>query len=114
MARKPMDRVKRGLNQVYAYYRHRCYSRDRYWGITLAEFESITSKPCYYCLRLPSNKTWEFFYSGLDRLDNAKGYHPKNVVPCCKECNSIKGEHLTSAEMLAAMKAVLKLREKVR
>lgn len=27
----------------------------------------------------------------LDRLDNTKGYHFDNVLPCCKICNRAKG-----------------------
>ena len=107
-----MDRVTRGLNQTLAYYRHSCYRRNNYWGLSDAQFLEITSKPCAYCGALPSNKTHGFVYNGIDRMDNSKGYHPLNVVPCCWKCNIIKGEHLTHAEMMAAMSAILKEREK--
>lgn len=110
MVRKPMDRALRGLNQVFAHYRQTCYRRDRYWGISLEEFKIIAAKPCVYCGLPPSNKSHGYRYSGLDRLDNTKGYRLSNVVPCCKRCNSVKGQHLTHAEMLAAMKAVLRTR----
>lgn len=110
MAKKPMDRALRGLNQTFSDYKHKCYVRDRFWGLTLEQFADLAAKPCIYCGRPPSNKRYGFKYSGLDRLDNTKGYHPKNVVPCCSRCNSVKGQHLTHVEMLAAMEAVLKTR----
>ena len=28
--------------------------------------------------------------NGIDRMDNAVGYLPANVVPCCKDCNFMK------------------------
>ncbi len=31
-----------------------------------------------------------FFYNGIDRVNNEMGYEPLNVVPCCQECNFAK------------------------
>jgi 5-methylcytosine-specific restriction endonuclease McrA len=33
----------------------------------------------------------EFKYHGLDRIDNNKGHTLDNVVPCCWECNKLRG-----------------------
>ncbi len=41
-------------------------------------------------------------YNGLDRVDNALGYTPTNVVACCGLCNWIKRD-LSQAQFLAAV-----------
>jgi hypothetical protein len=52
---------------------------------------------CFYCGKQPSQRSKErngrgsFIYNGIDRLDNAVGYIPGNVVPCCGMCNRNKG-----------------------
>lgn len=70
----------------------------------------VISKPCYYCFKSLSNETG----SGLDRIDNNKGYLEDNVLPCCGNCNSIRSNKLTVEEMQVAMKAILKWREDVK
>jgi len=50
----------------------------------------IANTPCVYCNNLLDNNS--LFGSGLDRIDNLKGYENENVVSCCKTCNMIKGE----------------------
>jgi Domain of unknown function (DUF5664) len=75
------------------------------WTISLEEFSSLRSKPCYYCGgELPLRG------SGLDRLDNSWGYRSGNVVPCCTSCNRVRGDYLTPEEMRVAMQAVKHLR----
>jgi 5-methylcytosine-specific restriction endonuclease McrA len=110
MPRKPMDRARRGLNQLFAQYRYECYRRNNFWGLSHEEFGQLTSQPCHYCGKAPLQKCFGYLYSGLDRKDNAKGYHVRNVVPCCMKCNSIKGKHLTYEEMLATAEALAKLK----
>ena len=48
-----------------------------------AEFISLLHKPCHYCNNIAT---------GLDRVNNKKGYLSSNVVPCCKLCNFMKGK----------------------
>jgi 5-methylcytosine-specific restriction endonuclease McrA len=53
-------------------------------------------KPCNYCgdelTNYKKNKDsyGEFKYNGIDRIDSSKGYEIDNVVPCCKNCNTMK------------------------
>jgi len=73
--------------------------------LTLDQYKALIRKPCFYCSGcLPK------VGCGLDRVDNLKGYVINNVVPCCTNCNAIKSDKLTQAEMIVAMKAILKLR----
>ena len=53
-------------------------------------FIGIVSKPCYYCDEPPNNDYNGYSCSGIDRLDNTKGYILENCVPCCKKCNRAK------------------------
>ena len=43
---------------------------------------------CYYCgAKCPGEKVK---LHGMDRIDNDRGYHIDNVVPCCGQCNIAK------------------------
>lgn len=72
------------------------YARDRNlpWTIQFEAYVSlISSNKCHYCSGpLPETKV------GLDRLDNYKGYHLDNVVPCCRYCNQMKSNIYTYEE----------------
>jgi hypothetical protein len=65
------------------------------WGLTFEEYTAFRLLPCHYC-GFPTPKTGV----SLDRLDYRRGYTPDNVVPCCTECNVIKGAMFTPEEML--------------
>jgi hypothetical protein len=85
--------------------------RGREWGLTDEQAVAIMRRNCFYCGAAPSNISCppicngDFVYSGLDRVDNAKGYTPDNVVPCCKFCNYAKGNR-TLAEFLEWAKSL--------
>lgn len=49
--------------------------------------ELVANNKCYYC----PNKLPEAG-GGLDRLDHRLGYQLGNVVPCCRCCNTRKGQ----------------------
>ena len=69
----------------YTYYNYRYSAKKRGYEffLTYNEFASFSGKPCEYCdLKLDKVR--------LDRVDNSKGYYTKNVVSCCKRCNSLK------------------------
>lgn len=59
----------------------------------------------------PKQLYFLYFYNGIDRLDNTKGYTPENSVACCKHCNSLKGDRLTPEETKAAAEAIKRVRE---
>lgn len=64
------------------------------WTLTFEQYASLRAKPCHYCgFPLPETGL------GLDRLDHHGGYEIGNVVPCCTECNLIKGAILSVEEM---------------
>ena len=70
---------------------------DKERGFDLCNFdvdwmiENILHKCCVYCG--DTNKL------GCDRIDNNKGHTKDNVVPCCFECNTVRNNYFTYAEM---------------
>src|SRR6266478_4605910 len=69
--------------------------RSYEWTIPEDSYKSLIIKPCYY-----HNGSLSDTGIGLDRLDNSRGYHVGNVVPCCGVCNFVRGNKFTPAEML--------------
>lgn len=59
-------------------------------------------------------KQRERYLNNLDkyRLDNSKGYTSENVVPCCKECNMLRGNRLTPEETKVVTNALKQFRSK--
>ncbi len=78
--------------------------RGLVYSLTLDDIKTLVVKECYYCGLEPSNNTHRhtrgFKYSGLDRLNNKKGYEYGNVIPCCKVCNHAKST-MTTDDFLA-------------
>jgi len=72
----------------------------------------IALKNCHYCDTPPSNKAAHsrgvtiVRVSGVDRIDNTKGYIIDNCVPCCKDCNRAKSD-LTMEEFKSWIKRLL-------
>jgi hypothetical protein len=77
-------------------YRRNAERRNLDFFLSAEQFTNLTQKNCYYCGEMPKNKLtgkWfngEYFYNGVDRFDNTKGYIVDNCVPCCETCNRAK------------------------
>lgn len=78
--------------------------------ISLEEYETLINNQCYYCNNELGSKVVAGI--GLDRVNNSIGYTVDNVVSCCKICNRIKNENLSSEETVAAINAILFIRKK--
>ena len=93
-ARKPKGVAAR--NQAVRAIKRAASERKLEWSLSDDMVHSLMGQPCFYCGQPPSNlsrhpeQNGECFYSGIDRLDNAVGYTPENVVPCCWVCNRAK------------------------
>lgn len=70
--------------------------------LSRSEFDSIISSPCYYC--------GSSIDVGIDRLNSDENYSGPNCVPCCSSCNYLKGDLLSPAETLAAIRALKEFR----
>lgn len=72
--------------------------KGKTFTLTLEQFVLLfDNAKCFYCGNEPS---------GLDRVDNSRGYEINNVVPCCWACNTIKG-NLGIAELRDHLKKMV-------
>lgn len=73
-----------------------CIAKRRKLSFTILEtdYASLIQQPCSYCGGV-LNETG----TGLDRIDNSRGYEPSNVVPACATCNSTRANTFTVDEM---------------
>lgn len=85
---------------VLQQYKSNAKSRNLTFNLTKDDVKMFMASSCYYCGNPPSNtvRTFsgrvdsdrEILYSGIDRLDNTKGYVLENCVACCYRCNWAK------------------------
>ncbi len=63
--------------------------RDHYndGDISFENFLHLSQQNCYYCDSSPGNKTANFQYNGLDRINSDLPHNLNNSVPCCIICN---------------------------
>lgn len=76
------------LRGGYSLLRRMAVRRKCAMEISFEEYRALVEgKPCWYC-KIDLSK-----HCGhkLDRVDNELGYSIDNVVPCCADCNRIKG-----------------------
>lgn len=77
-------------------YERNARDRKMEFDLSITQFKEIIDRPCHYCGAPPSNvyrgsrAAREYNYSGIDRVDNEKGYLIDNVRPCCHTCNRAK------------------------
>ena len=88
------------LNATIRSMRRAAESRGYAWELTGDQCRTLFMSPCFYCGSAPNNvrrdpsyrgPARQFTYSGLDRVDNSRGYTSDNVAPCCRRCNYSKG-----------------------
>lgn len=104
-----------GGNSIYKTYV--CHSRrlTRVFDISKRDFKFLISRTCVYCGAFPNNQHVNqntkqiFFYNGVDRVDNDRGYTLDNCVPCCKICNYAKGG-MTHEEFIQYLNGLVKYR----
>lgn len=94
--------------QVITQYKVNATKRNIAFTLTEQEVFTIIFSNCHYCDSPPSNisktrnrkdrkpksdnQKFKVFYSGIDRVDNNKGYTVDNCVPCCDICNTSKNK----------------------
>ena len=88
-------------NRLLRQYVRNAKERSLPWELGDDHFFLLTQSPCHYCGSPPRRskqptsgqhalRTGTYVYNGVDRLNNAQGYRPDNVVPCCIYCNRAK------------------------
>jgi hypothetical protein len=85
-----------GLNRVLNHYKKSAHTRNKIFDLNKEEFYNLIKQNCSYCNNIPNNclkfgkNRREFYYNGIDRIDNNLGYNISNCVSCCKICNRAK------------------------
>lgn len=83
----------------YNQYKRNAVNRGLSFEFTLEQFVDIVTRECHYCPNIKTNcamsecANGDFLYTGLDRVDNTKGYTLDNCVPCCSVCNTAKNNY---------------------
>jgi hypothetical protein len=99
-----LSKGESGLRNLYSSYKNRAKHRKIKFKLTLKQFKQLTQQNCYYCNLEPKQVSKliqncmtksgtehsKYYYNGIDRLNNNKGYIKENCVPCCKTCNFAK------------------------
>jgi hypothetical protein len=96
-----------GFNFTINAYQRNAKARGYEFNLSREQFKDITNKNCFYCGCPPSNLSkgskkynkGDYIYSGIDRVDNDKGYTLDNVVPCCYPCN-VRKRGLSKEDMI--------------
>jgi len=100
----PSNYLLASVKGAYRYYKNNYGDME----IDLQTFYTYSQLPCFYCERyklnflniyLKDKKASEvaksganYYYNGIDRLDNLKNHNIDNIVPCCFQCNFAKGK----------------------
>lgn len=108
--RKYKTKEQSAIMRVHRTYTHGATKRGYEWKLSFEEFSGIVLRPCVYCGELPKMRSKvsggiELAMSGVDRVDNSKGYVVGNVVPCCSWCNTAKMHH-SMVDFIAHCRAV--------
>ncbi len=68
-------------------YKYDARKKGKVWELTDLEAMSLILSHCFYCYR-PSVKG---DLNGIDRVTDSMDYIKDNCVPCCRQCNMMKG-----------------------
>jgi len=94
--------INKALSSLFSATKKRAKNRSREFSLSESEFIYLSFGNCRFCGVTPSNiftlkdkkrenVLLKIFYGGIDRENSNIGYIFDNCVPCCWECNRIKG-----------------------
>jgi hypothetical protein len=86
------------FNQLFYNYKRSAKLRHFSFELSKEYFRMLVESPCFYCgenrptkVATVTGTNGDYFYTGIDRIDNTIGYSISNVRSCCKQCNLAKG-----------------------
>jgi len=93
-SRHKIMKPESAFNTITSIYRRNAVKRNLCWELSPEQALLRFKGDCYFCGLPPSNlykpRGYSQRYSGIDRLDNTKGYTVENTVSCCSICNHAK------------------------
>jgi hypothetical protein len=85
---------RHAAQKVYNQYVKDAVRRGKSFDLTEDEFFGIITRPCHYTGAPPSKliktQVGDFYWNGVDRKDNSKGYTLDNCLPCSEHANWAK------------------------
>lgn len=118
-----LPKGRSGLNKLLSQYKSQAKRNNRVFAISFEEFEKLTGNVCHYCGLPPSSlmqcgnyrrkkSSWgDYYYNGLDRVDNNKDYAIVNCVSCCWRCNRTFGPLFSYKEKLILAESLRRIDE---
>lgn len=82
--------VKMSKQGMYTKYKTGSVKRNIDFDLDKETFIKLIQSPCHYCGKKVKCELDTSSFNGVDRVENDKGYHKDNVVPCCSTCNFAK------------------------
>ena len=85
------------MRRVISDYKSNAQRKNREYSLSNDSVRKLLLSDCFYCSSPPGRKVdykklkGSIIVSGIDRLDNNKGYTEENCVSSCKRCNYKKG-----------------------
>ncbi len=93
-------------NRLYRQYKRNAAIRDYSFSISNNLFKQIIKENCYYCGKKPQANANGLICTGMDRVDNTKGYTEDNIKSCCKVCNIMKN-NMQKAEFIEHIQLII-------
>jgi hypothetical protein len=83
------DWYRKSINSKLSASKVQAQKRHLIWDLTDDQAKDMMTSECTYC----GYMNLDMITNGIDRLDSSKGYTSDNCVPCCKDCNYLKGTY---------------------
>ncbi len=105
--------IDRHAGIVYSNYKSKCKAKDWTFELSFNQFQDLLLQECWYCgleasncrqKNVPQGMSRKNF-SGIDRIDNDKGYTIDNCRSCCEDCNKAKRQ-LSEKRFLELVKRI--------
>lgn len=87
-------------NNLEHQYKKSAQKRNLKYQLTEQDFDELVTSSCVYCGDVLTNvkkgqgkTSGDFYYTGIDRIDNNIGYIKTNCVSCCWKCNNMKWKY---------------------
>jgi len=97
LSRRNPDNLELVQNRLYHTYRIAAKNRNYLFDITKEQLWRLSQQDCIYCGQKPATiitpqkrLDQQFFYNGVDRINNELGYTIANLAPACICCNRMK------------------------